>query len=152
TPLRGDELRQETLTFTEHSYEIRGVAFSPDGLRIASAGSDGRVSTGRDVRVWDAQTGRVSAEVSDQVDASGRMHSVHCLAWHPEGHRIASAGLTVKVWDARTGQPVFNLLAAPEKNALPCFAVAFSPDGRYLVTGNRIGAVHIWDGETGQYI
>src|SRR5262249_31045798 len=36
-PLRGDEPRQEILTFTEHGDEIRSVAFSPDGRRIASA-------------------------------------------------------------------------------------------------------------------
>src|SRR5262249_5215263 len=149
TPLRGDEPRQETLTFTEHNDAIPRVAFSPDGVRIASASFDGLVM------VWDAQTRQVSTKFSKHLEMRGQT-AVFCVAWHPNGHLIASVGVDhVRVWDARTGteRPDFRLQTALGKNALPFCAVAYSPpDGRYLVTGNRIGAVQIWDGETGQYI
>jgi WD40 repeat protein len=145
TPLQGDE-GQGTLTFTQHSHEIRSVAFGPDGLdgrRIASAGSDGLV------KVWDARTGEVSAEFGGHKDSNGRSVVVFCVAWHPKGGLIASGGQdTLRVWDARTGREAFRLAAAQ-----PIAAVAFSPDGRYLVTGNvNNGAVQVWDAGTGREV
>src|SRR5262249_12314773 len=136
TPLREDE-RQETLSFDGHGDLIRCVAVSRDG-RVASAG------TGTSVKVWDPATGKVGVEFNDHGV------TVLCLAWDPDGERIASSGWdgqrhTVWVWDARTGEKEFQIPFGPG-----CFAVAFSPDGRYLVTGDGLGALQVWDAGTGR--
>ncbi len=142
TPLRGDE-GQEAFSFTKHDDEIRSVAFSPDGQSIASADLCALV------KVWDAATGRVSAVFS------GHTVTVFCVAWQPDGRRIASAGSedrlhSVKVWDARTGKEAFPIPAGQDQFARPFQAVAFSPDRRYLVTGRGNGAVQVWDAGTGR--
>jgi WD40 repeat protein/serine/threonine protein kinase len=140
TPLRGDE-GQETLTFT-HGEEVWSVAVSPDGQKIASAGFGSPVKV--PVKVWEAQTKQVSYEFSEHLGI------VFCVAWHPDGKWIASAGqvgeqLTIKVWDAQTGLQVFPLPRGPEEY----LAVAFSPDGKYLVTGNAHGKLQVWDARNG---
>jgi WD40 repeat protein/serine/threonine protein kinase len=142
TPLRVDE-GQEVFTFTQHDHEVRSMAVSRDGRLIASAGNGTRV------RVWDAATGRVT------FDFTGHTTVVFAVAWHPDGRRIATAGSVgrqhaVKVWDASDGRVHFEISVGQESSAGPYQVVAFSPDGRYLVTGQQEGAVQVWDAWTGQ--
>jgi WD40 repeat protein/serine/threonine protein kinase len=139
TPLRGDE-GQEVFT-AWHGDEIRSVVVSPGG-RIFAAG------TGTLVKTWDMATGEPGVEFDVHVDI------VFCLAWQPlDGGRIALACWdsrsrinSVKVWDPRDGQKDF-----PHSPVSECYAVASSPDGRYLVRGRgSSGVVEVWDARDGK--
>jgi WD40 repeat protein/serine/threonine protein kinase len=143
TPLRGHE-GEKSLTFTQHRDEIYSVAFSPDGQSIASAGYD-------PAKVWDAQTGEL------RVEFPGNPVVIFSVAWHPNGQLVASAESEgrlhfVKVWDVRTGREALTIPAGPENFAVPFQAVAFSPDGLYLVTGKVTGAVQVWDAGSGREV
>ena len=79
---------------------------------------------------------------------------VFCVAWDRDSKRIALAGangdqFTVKVkdLDAKSEQDAFALPAGSEY-----FAVAFSPDRKYLVTGNGARLVQVWDANNGRPI
>jgi WD40 repeat protein len=144
TPLRGDE-RQEWASFEGHGDEVWSVAVNSAGPEIVSAGWNMSPSA----LVWDAQSQRVRAPFS------GHGVVTFCVAWHPDGRRVASAGsadgrFSVKVFDATTGADIYALPAAGRPEF---FAVAFSPDRRHLVTGRgNNGPVDVWDANDGRWI
>ena len=111
-------------TFEGHRQLLsRGVAFSPDGKRLASTCKDGTV------KVWDAENSEDPRTLHGNRNAS--------LAFSPDGKGLATAAAdrTVKVWDAETGQELLTLKGSTGSVK----AVAFSPDGKRLATGSSTG-------------
>jgi WD40 repeat protein/serine/threonine protein kinase len=118
-----------------HSWHIRGLAYSPDGRQLASAGLDGTV------RLWDVTTGQ-------EMDTSPLRHGgyVFGVAFRPDGRRLASASgdRTVRIWDTATWKQLHVLRDATGG----AWSVAYSPDGRGLAWGGTDATVKVWDEAT----
>jgi WD40 repeat protein len=122
----------------EGSAFSRVVRFSPDGLLIA-------VATGSRVRLWDGATGRLARE----MPLSDTKGSIHSVAFSPTDNRLLAVGFDgqpgescVALWDIDAGREFARLPGAAEfpelpkdANARAVAAIAFSPDGKYLVAG-----------------
>jgi eukaryotic-like serine/threonine-protein kinase len=115
---------------------VCGLAYSPDGRRLAAAGCDGTV------KVWDAQTGQ------EVLTLSGHADQVDSVAFSPRGQRLATGGKdrTVRLWDAANGRQLSTL----EGHTGGVCGVAFSHDGRLLASGGEDKSVRVWDVMTGQ--
>ncbi len=121
---------------------VTGVAFSPDGKLLATAGTDGRV------RLWDLNTRR-AAGAPLPADPAG---SVTGVAFSPDGRLLASADGdgTVRLWDPASGQAVGAPLLAATSGGVN--AVAFSPDSKLLAAAYSDGYARLWNPVTGQAV
>ncbi len=101
-----------------------------------------------------AMTGSASAQVSLPLrGASGEMilglGTLEAAVYSPDGKHIATAGsLGVFLWDAETGA----LLRTFRGHTDWVRSVAFSPDGKRVLTGSDDSTAKLWDAETGQEI
>ena len=110
--------------FPGHARPVSSVSFAADGKRVATSLRGEPVA-----RLWEPETGRL-------LRSLGNLNgdSVHAVAFSPDGGALAGCDCeTVRLWDTHTGRERHTLVG----HRAMCTCVAFSPDGKQLVSGDE---------------
>jgi len=128
------ETAREVQKFTGHTDMIRRVEFHPDGKHALSAGRDGFV------RMWELDT----ANEVKQFKSSGNW--ADCLAISKDGKFLAVGGKNISVYEIDSGK------MRPECTGHQSGVtnVAFSDDGKRLISASYDGTARLWDRDTGK--
>jgi WD40 repeat protein len=113
------------------------LAMHPRGEKIAFAHHQGQ---GRKIFIHDVATGERRTELTFPFQVS-------CLAWSPDGTRIAvgSDGL-FSLWDIEGP----SLLRTFSGHRRLITRITFHPQGQLIATCGYDGATRVWDAETGE--
>jgi WD40 repeat protein len=116
-----------------HRKNVNSAAFDPSGTYVVTASDDG------DARLWALSGARLRAVLPDAGN-------VRAIAFSPKGDAAITAGEhLILVWDVRRAQVTARLAG----NSRLISAVAFSGDGRKVITGGADSATRVWDAATG---
>jgi WD40 repeat protein len=119
-----------TLAEFAHPGGRDGLAWHPDGKRLASADADGCIY------LWDAYTGKSLERLTGHTEGFIR------VAIHPAGELLASTSWdrTLRLWDIPTGREVFR---STWEDGL--WNLHFSPNGRFLAADVSDHQLSLWE-------
>eukprot|EP01039_Chlorochromonas_danica_P005347 gene5347-5883_t len=137
--LRNGEMVQE---YNYHLQPCNTVTFVDGGRKFVSTSDD------KKVLVWD-----FGIPVPIKYIAEPEMHSVPSVTLHPSGSYLAGQSMdnTIVVYTAgeRVKQVKKKTFRGHNNSGYAC-QIGFSPNGKFLISGDGLGQLYAWDWKTGR--
>lgn len=141
---------KEQTVLRGHSGDVHRIAFTPDGLHVATAGADGTFE------LWEVAGGK---KVRDVPIGNPGFEEPGLVALSPDGKAYAAAAGTSLKADSLADAPsgpappppanhVEAIFVMPHANKVS--SVAVSPDGTLAASGDWDQAIRLWDLKTGK--
>jgi WD40 repeat protein len=173
-----DETGKDAMfVLNKHSEAVKSVAFSADGLLLATGSDD------KTIVIWNTQTGEGITTIGNNffpvkalqffsndelfvasgpdiklIDFQGKILRTFpgktAYIWSLDYNRATaritggSFGKTIRIWDVLTGKEVM-LLEGHEKSTLP---VCFNASGDQILSGSLDQSVRLWKADSGKEI
>ena len=122
---------------TAHRLYVNAVAFSPDGRGMATASGDNTV------RLWDVGDPARPVPVGNPLKVSGPLFD---LVYSPDGAAVAAGGSdnVTYLWDVRDPANATPLGTALTGHTDVVSGLAYTPDGRTLISVSRDQTARLW--------
>lgn len=123
------------------------AAFSPSGqILVTQYDFNDSVATGFTV-LWDIVSGKIVPHL--EAGFSTFTDRISLQPFNTDGSLlITTTGNTVAIWDAETGQALRRL----PQHQTEVTSTNFSPNNRWIVTGDRDGLVQLWEADTREFV
>ena len=161
-----DAAQKSTVQNSGHRDWYSALAFSPDGTKLVSAGADsttvfGGFPAGFSSTKPDNLTRLTDVSTGDELATLQRGSSKLIFSPDDRTKTVATIlGDTIRLWNTETDDELvipfhfYDDLPHPlfgrHHNLPTILALAFSPDGRWLVSGTTEGEIRMWDVVTGE--
>jgi len=120
---------------------VHALSVGAKGSLLTAAGRDStgsKVGTAGCVWIWDAASGRLLHQLSDE-----KLDVFRALDFDPDSDLLAVGGEDgrVRFWNAASAQALPSL----EAHRTAVFSLCFDPTGRWLASGDGGGEVKLWE-------
>jgi WD40 repeat protein len=126
--------------WTGHNSGVWCICWNRDGGRIVSVDGEGTA------RVWDVESGKTVLVIETGL------RDVCAVIYSPDTTMIATGGgmteESLKIWDANTGELVANL----KGHTYRVYCLAWTADGKTLISGSGDYSIRTWNTTTWQQI
>ncbi len=128
------ETGESIFTLSNTEEDVLSLAFHPDGRHVLSSGFDSALHW------WNTKTGE------QEKLQRGHREAVQELGFSQDGEFAvsASADKTMRIWNGKTGATIRAITVGSS-----VYAVAISPNKKWIASGSFDGMVRIWNAQNG---